>query len=61
MKMKKDEISVSFFCRERGTGKPYVNVLCDYNEDINNSYFKTIHSLLTTTLPGISSDGGNNK
>ena len=56
---------IRFFSRERTTGKPYVNVLCDYNEDINNSDTTVIHSLLATTtattLPGILGDGTNGK
>ena len=56
---------IRFYSRKRTTGKPYVNVLCDYNENINNSYTTVIHSLLATptatTLPGISSDRTSSK
>ena len=49
---------ICFFSRERTTGKPYVNVLCAYNED--NSSKAVVHLLLArptaTSLPCISSN-----
>ena len=54
---------IRFFSRERATGRPYVNILCDYYED--NSSTTVVHSLLTiptvTNLPGIFSDGASSK
>ena len=50
---------IRFFSRERATGKPYVNVLCDHDYNEDNSSTTVVHSLLTTptatTLPGICS------